>query len=129
MASISPERSVIKALKDSGVSAYTELPDLSRTQVSAPTDFALVVRTSMSRQSDDVNRNMVERSYRFLITCFSSKGLESASVLSDKVAEVIDDLYYTEDLVSDAETTSGSEIPPMGKYSCFQLGITITYTE
>ena len=127
MASISPERSVIKALKDSGVSAYTELPDLSR--VSALTDFALVVRTSMSRQSDDVNRSMVERSYRFLITCFSSKGLESASVLSDKVAEVIEDLYYTDDLVSDAETTSGSEIPPMGKYSCFQLGITITYTE
>lgn len=114
-----PEKILVKAFKDNGITAYTNFNDLNKDQC------VVIVRTSSERLILDMNRVIKGREYNFLIHCLTKSGNEAIANFSEEVSDILDDLYWN-DNVNDYVNAGGSEFPSINDYSGYTVSISLT---
>lgn len=117
---MNPETLIRSELLKSGIESYTTLGDFE------DEEFVLTVRTSNDREFFDVNRSFVSKNYFLMLQCFSTGGLLAAETFSSTVANLLESLYWNNDVV-DFQVVGGSQLPVMGEYSGYSLRVFIAF--
>lgn len=115
-----PETIIRNALINASIPAFTVIDDPNNYD-----EFVLIVRTSNYRETFDTNRNFVNKTYNFLLQCFSVDGLKEAAELQEKVADIIGDLYFDSN-VSELIISGGTILPEMNSKFGYSVGLTIS---
>ena len=119
---VQPETMIIELLNLSDIKTYTTFDGIPESE------YVVLVRIGKSQSFYDVNRHLKEKTYDFLIHCLSNGGRSSLAAFTDAVTEVLEDLYWKEN-VNDLIISGGSVLPKINKHNGWTIDLSISLNE